>query len=803
MKLLILTLEKPGIVFKIYLEFENGESTFIKSDSSCLCTNKKFQNWKKNSFDDSNWKEAVVTAVIGDKPWNIPSLQLKLPPALYLRKEFLLKPNIKSAFVCISALGLYELHVNGEKISDYLAPGWTDYNTRVYYNLFDVKENLISSDKNSIGIIIADGWYSGYLGWENGREYYGDSPKVIAQLFIQYEDGTAEIIRTDNSWKSSHGPILEADLLKGEKYDARVESKITGWNKANFDEKKWLPVNVFSEIKSKLQVHPGLPIKIKEELAAIKITEPKKGIYVFDLGQNLAGVVKLKVRANRGRKITIRYAEMLNEDGTIYIENLRMSRSTDVYVCKGQEEEIWQPKFTYHGFRYVEVKGLSTPSLDCVIGLAIGTAMPPAGSFNSSNKMLNKIYKNILWSQKSNYIDIPTDCPQRDERLGWTGDAVTFISTAALNMDVAAFYTKWLVDLNDAQREDGAYPPIAPFINFGAGPLFFGAAAWADAGIVVPYFLYKTYGDKNVLNKYYNNMKSYIDYLIKNSVNFIRPEEGYGDWLNLNDETSKSFIGTAFFAYVVSLMIEVSAILEKVNDVILFNNLWQNIKTAFSSNFFDEEKELTESSQTTYTLVLAFNLLDEKEQEFILQKLVEKIESSEYHLSTGFIGLGFIFKILKKYEKYDLIMKIILNDSYPSWGNMINNGATTLWERWDSFDPQKGFFDPTMNSFNHCSLGTVGECFYSVLGGINLENLDQKEVIIKPFFAEQLDFADVSYNSIYGKICVNWKKKNGRIFIKIEIPFNIKAEFHLMEFVKSKQRKFILKPGVNQFEFTL
>ncbi len=772
----------PGLTLKLYLESNNGNTKIVRTSSSWKSSNKYETDWNSVSFNDRNWKRSIIVKTMGELPWRSPRQETKLPPPYYVRKTFISSKKIKKAWLTICCLGCYEVHLNGRIISNHkLAPGWTDFNKRVNYLMYDVKDQLKSSGENVIGAVVADGWYACYIGWEHGREYYGKFPKVKIQLNIEYNDGTSNCIISNRTWKVSYGPVLESDILHGETYDARKEKLIEGWDKTKFNDVDWQSPKEIINIKISKKWHPGLPVKINENLSPVKIYKHKSNSCIFDFGQNFAGIVRLKIREKRGTKLILKYAEMLDEDGLLYTENIRMARATDTYFCKGQSLEIWEPKFTYHGFRYVEVTGLSSnPSKETLTGLVMHSYLPQSGKFKSSNQLLNNIYHNIIWSQKSNYYDIPTDCPQRDERLGWTGDAVNFIRTAGFNMDVAAFYTKWLVDLNDAQREDGAYPPIAPYINFGVGPLYFGAADWADAGIVVPYFMYQYYGDKRVLERYYRNMQKYISYLVSNSNNIIRPESGYGDWLNVNEETSNSFIGTAFFAYVVSLMEKISSVLNYKDEKKKYSSLLINIKKAFNKNFVLNEGTLTEDTQTAYVLALSFNLLSKRNEKIAIQKLVKKIEEFNCHLKTGFIGLAFVFDVLKKYEFYDIIYKLLLNRDFPSWGYMIEDGATTLWERWDGRTPENGFFDPTMNSFNHCSLGVVGEVFYSVIGGIRQKSNGFKQILLQPVFHKNLKHAKTVYNSICGKIICEWKLKENKIYLNVEIPVNVTAELRIL-----------------------
>ncbi len=787
-------LDKPGLSAKLFLNFKNQRTKIIRSDSSWKSSNNFYSDWHKMNFKNSKLKLAKEIVKMGAKPWRIPEKDLILPPPVYLRKTFKTKSHIKKAYVFISAMGLYNLSINGKQITnDRLTPGWTNFTKRINYYTYDVTKFIVSNSNNTLGIILADGWYSGYLGWERKRSYYGKNPKAILQLEIEYVNGGKDIIATDKSWKASYGPIQEADILMGESYDARKEKLIDGWDTFLFNDNSWGKVKIYNKIRTKLNSHPGNPIRIVKEIIPINITSPSKGIHIFDFGQNFAGSVRIKVSGIKSKTIVFRFGEVLNKNGSLYTENLRMARATDTYKTKGIEEEIWEPLCTYHGFRYVEITGYNEePTKKTITGLVLSSSMPHSGSFTCSNKLLNKIYMNIVWSQLSNFMDIPTDCPQRDERLGWTADAIDFIKTAAFNFNISAFYTKWLQDLNDAQEKNGAYPAIAPKPDINVGPLYSGAPGFADAGIISPYILYKYYNDKNILRKYYSNMQHYIDYLIRNSENYIRPNYGYGDWLSINAETSNELIGTAFFAYVVKLISEISKAIGEIKLSWEYDLLFSKIKKAFNKKFVLKDGQLKDRTQSAYLLAISFNLLTKEKTKKAFKFLIEDIKGRDWHLSTGFIGLQFLLPTLSKFNRDDIAYKLLLDERYPSWGFMIKNGATTMWERWNSYTPDNGIFDPLMNSFNHTSLGVIGEWIYTNIGGINISKIGFKEIIIKPKIGVGLSFANTSYNSINGKIVSNWRINKNKIIYEIEIPINTNANVYL----QAASKKYILENGI-------
>jgi len=768
-------LDKPGLTGKLYLRFAGGSQNLIRIDSRWKVSNQHEEGWCLPDYDDSDWESARRVAIMGDKPWRVPEYKLKLPPPPYLRKTFTLHRTIRRAYVYASALGLYELRINGRKVSgDKLTPGWTDYSRRVYYNSYDITKD-VKEGVNCLGMILADGWYSGYIGWERRREYYGKHPQAIAQLEIEYEDGSNQLVITDDGWKAAFGAIREADLLMGEYFDAGIDDDMKGWDTAIFNDADWNRVVVSEDVKPKLQAYPGNPVICVREMHSQKLYEPKTGVYVFDLGQNIAGYVRLKIREPRGTRIVIRHGEEINSDGTLYTGNLRMARATDVYIARGSGEEIWEPRFTYHGFRYVELTGCThPPGLDAVTGCVIHSGMDETGTFNSSNDLINKLYENIKWTQRGNFIDIPTDCPQRDERLGWT-DNHHFFPTASYNMDVAAFYSKWLIDLNDAQDDEGAYPPIAPKPDLGVGPLYAGASGWADAGILIPYNLYKRYGDVRVLQMYYPNMVRYIEYLCRNSEQYIRPDYGYGDWLSVDADTPGALIGTVFFARVCGLMSEIARILDKTNDSLKYSDLHKNIKQAFMKLFVNDDGRISGDTQTGYVLAIQFGLLDAEIERRAFQHLVSDIESRRYHISTGFLGIPYILHVLTKHNRTDIAYRLIQNEAYPSWGYMVKNGATTMWERWNSRTPEDGFFNPLMNSFNHCSLGAFGDWLYEVPGGIREQIQKDVDFIIRPETCDSIDSCVSSFRSVKGDVRVSWEVQAKVLTIDVQIPVNARA----------------------------
>jgi alpha-L-rhamnosidase len=736
--------------------------------------------WTMGLLDPSDWKAKWIGY---DAPWE--GFGTELPPLPFLRKEFSIGKGIKRAILYVSALGSCEVRLNGQRVGeDIFIPGWSYFRKRAYYRAYDVTD-LLKVGRNAIGAILADEWYAGFCGGWGKRNAYGGEPRLLLQLSMDFQDGTEGVLVSDGTWKAKYGPILEADFYMGETYDARRE--MPGWDSPGFDDSDWEPVAVTDKVGIQLTSHPGEPVRKLMELRATSMHEPKPGVFVFDMGQNMVGWARIKVKGERGRRITLRFAEVLNPDGTIYRENLRRARCTDTYICKGEGEEIWEPGFTFRGFRYVEVTGYpGRPPLDAVTGVVVGSDVPIVGSFECSNPLVNRLLQNIIWSLRGNYLEVPTDCPQRDERQGWTGDAQIFARTASYLADISAFMTKWLIDLNDSQRDDGAYPDVAPFT--GAG---FGTPAWGDAGIIIPYILYLVYGDKRIIERYYERMARYIDYLIRNSRDLLRPDHGYGDWVPAGAETPKDVLATAYFAYVSKLMSEMAEAIGRKEDGDRYRDLFEKIKDAFNKAYVLPDGRIKGETQTCYVLALYLDLLPESLRPLALNHLVSDIERRDWHLSTGFVGTRMLLPVLSRFGRDDVAYRLFLQETYPSWLYPVKHGATTIWERWDSWREDRGFQDPGMNSFNHYAFGSVGEWIFSTVVGIDTDGPGFRRIRIHPHL-DGLDFVRARYKSIAGEIGVEWRKRGDKLEVDLLIPVNAKATVYL----PAKGPEYVLEGGV-------
>ncbi len=685
-------------------------------------------------------------------------------------KEFSLKDKpVKKARVYATALGLYEIKINGKRLGDiFFAPGWTNYKKRVQYQTY-VADGMLQNH-NKIEITVANGWYKGIFGLKCTPNIYGDKVSVLAEIHITYADGAKQIIKTDESWKVTTKSIRYSEIYMGEIVDSTFKGeKICSAARIDFD-------------KSRILAQESEPVRITERLPAKRLIVSPKQERIIDFGQNLTGFVEMRVMGKPGQRITIRHAEVLDKQGNLYTENLRQARATDVFICNG-EEQIFMPHFTFHGFRYIAVDGLEDEQirLENFTACVLHTDMEPTGSFNCSNELVNQLQSNIRWSQRSNFLDIPTDCPQRDERLGWTGDAQVFSWTAAYNYSVALFFRKWLHDLASEQTKEFGVPHIVPNI-FGEHR---GAAGWSDAATIVPWVLYQVYGDKRILEEQYESIKGWVDYLTSRcgENGLWQTDFQYGDWLALDRESSESrtgatdvyLIANAFYAYSTHIVGKVARILGKAEDADKYDELYRKIKKAFNEEYVTATGRLVSETQTACVLVLHFNLVDEKRRERIIKTLQNKVAEHNYHLTTGFLGTPYLLHVLSENGLHEMAGKIFLQQDYPSWLYAVKLGATTVWERWDSIRPNGDLQSPMMNSFNHYAYGSVGDWMYRKLAGINQLEPGYKKILIKPQPIEGISWVKATFNSPYGLIRVEWSTKNKKIFLDVEIPANTTA----------------------------
>ena len=746
--------------------------------------------WEMGLLAQSDWKAKWIE-MEGDT--------LRYSPSPHFRKEFLSARTIATARVYITSHGFYELQLNGKKVGDQvLTPGWTSYSKRLQYQVYDVTGMLLKGN-NAIGVVLGDGWYRGTLAWGNNWAIYGKKLGVLFQLKISYTDGTESVIVSDETWKASNdGAIRMNDIYNGETYDAT--KKLTGWNNPGYDDKNWQHVKTGYYNNSNLIASEGSPVRKIQEIKPVKIFRTPKGSLIADMGQNMVGWLRLKVSGKKGTVVTLRHAEVLDKFGEFYTTNLRAAKCQLTYTLAGTGEEVYEPRFTFMGFRYVEVTGFpSDLTADNLTGVVVHSDMPVTGTFECSNPLINQLQHNIQWGQKGNFVDVPTDCPQRDERLGWTGDAQAFCRTAAYNMDVSSFFTKWLKDIAADQKQGGEVPDVIPdILNKQGSTSAQPSAGWGDVSVIAPWTMYTVYGDKNFLENQYKSMKAWVEYIRKKAGDSYIWKDGskYGDWLFYHPPvdnhtepdgyTDHNFIATAFFAYSASILAEAAKALGKTDDAKMYSDLFSKIKEVFINEYVTKAGRVGTNSQTSYVLALKFNLLPENLRSKAAEFLVNDIKDRDNHLSTGFLGTLYLCHVLSDNGYTDTAYDLLLQESYPSWLYPVKMGATTIWERWDGEKTDSTFEDPGMNSFNHYAYGAIGDWMYRVSAGIETMGPGYKHIIIQPHPAKKLTYSRASFESSYGTIGSGWEKKDGKVIIKVRIPANTSATIILPATVQDK-----------------
>jgi alpha-L-rhamnosidase len=696
-------------------------------------------------------------------------------PAPYLRRAFVVDGELRRARLYITAAGLYEATLNGVRVSDdQLTPGWTDYARRVNYQSYDVTA-LVRAGPNVIGAVLADGWYSGRVGLTRTRELYGSGPALLAQLVLDWSDGIRTTVGSDEQWRATFGPLMASDLLMGQTYDARRE--LGAWHLADYDDAAWRPAVRVAGPVGVLAGQPCAPVTAVAQLHPIALSEPIPGSYVFDLGQNMVGRVRLRLKGPAGTITRVRYGEVLSPDGALYTENLRGARATDTYIKGADAPESWEPAFTVHGFRYAELTGCpQPPTFADVTGIVVSSIDEASGEFDCSDPLVRQLQHNIVWGQRGNFVEVPTDCPQRDERLGWMGDAQVFVATACFNADVAAFLTKWTTDVFDAQSPEGAFPDVAPLPpRDTVVDLAHGAPGWGDAGVIVPWSLYHCYGDRRILELAYQPSIAWIHYIRSRNPDLIwRVGRGndYGDWLAVDADTPKEVVATAYFARSARLVARMGSVLGRADEAKLYDGLADDIAAAFRAAFVTSEGRVLGNTQTGYALALRFGLLTEDQRIGAARWLAADIEARDWHMSTGFLGVGHLLPALTDIGRIDLAYRLLLQETFPSWGYAIRRGATTIWERWDGLRPDGTLQDPAMNSFNHYALGSVGEWLYTVVGGLRChqDSAGWEHIVVQPHSGGNLTWASCRYESVRGPVACRWELDGERLSVEVEIP---------------------------------
>jgi alpha-L-rhamnosidase len=713
----------------------------------------------------------------GDRPLDAHGLE----PCPHLRRAFQVRGPVRRARAYVTARGVYELRLNGRRVGDAeLAPGWTDYTRRIRYQAYDVTDHLRDGE-NVVAAVLADGWWSGYVGFDPRRPamHYGRFPELLAQLHIDLEDGARQVVATDAAWRERPGRIRYADLLMGECHDAR--ESLDGFDAPGYDDGDWRPVAVMSADRSTLVAAVDEPVRVLDELRPAAVTRRPDGELLADFGQNLVGRVRLTVSGSPpGRRIVLRHAEALRADGSLYTENLRTAEATDVFIAAGEGVEVFEPRFTFHGFRYVEVSGLEG-ELD-VVARVLGSDTPWAGSFRCSDPEVEQLQSNIRWGQRGNFLSVPTDCPQRDERLGWLADAQVFLPTACWNADVAAFFTKWMDDVLDAQGSDGAFTNVAPRIS---GVPDQGAPGWGDAGVIVPWHLYRVYEDRRVLERSFDGMLAWVDHVHRNNPDLVwRHAVGphFGDWLQVGVQTPRDVLATAFFAHSAALTARAAQVLGRDADAARCDALAARIRERFRESFVDADGRVAGGTQTGYLLALALGLLADEQVDAAVEHLAADIEARGRHLSTGFLGVGLIAPVLTDHGRADLAYALLHQAGYPSWLYSVRHGATTVWERWDGWTAERGFQAAAMNSLNHYALGSIGEWLYRDVAGISQAagSAGFRELVVRPRMGGRLVWAEGRYESVRGLVAARWELLGGdRFVLEVEIPPGVAATVHV------------------------
>ena len=775
---------RNAIAARGVIELADGRQIEFNTDGSWKAAVAPGGNWFAPEFDDSGWVAATVVAPFSEQLSKY--YDITIGPGRYLHKNFTPQKSIAKARLYATALGVYEAFIDGKRVSDdLLAPGWTDYTKRVMVQTYDVTK-LIHPGQNAVGAVLGDGWYAGRLGWM-GAAQYGTRPVFNAQLEITYADGSTDVIATDDSWKAGPGEIIGSDEQWGEIIDA--QKAVKDWDQPAFDNSTWSNA-VVEEHSFALVPQLGPPVRALMELAPQKITRHGDA-WIVDFGQNLVGHVRLVAKGPAGDTVTVRHAETINSDGSLYTENLRTALATDKFTLGGTGRETLEPHFTFHGFRYAEITGYPGTLKDGDIrAVVVSSDTPPTGTFECSNPDLNRLYQNIVWSQHGNFLSVPTDCPQRDERLGWMGDAQVFAPTAARNADVSAFFTKCMVDVDDGQNTSGDFADVSPRVSRPQPAM----PVWGDAGVIIPWAMFEAYGDKSFLADNYPFMARWVDFSKERALHpqpspFARipleQQTNYAGRLILNGgvgdhlapiRTPTEVVDTAYFAHSAQLVARAATLLGKTDNAAKYDKLFHDIKDTFNEAFVSTNGVIQGDTQTGYILALQFGLLPENLRAAAAQHLADNV-AQHGHLTGGFVGNGLICPVLTEIGRSDLAWQLVLTNTYPSWLFSVKNGATTIWERWDGWTPERGFQDSSMNSFNHYSLGSVGTWLYSGAAGIQPDDASpgNKHFFLAPQFTTRLLHVKATLDSPYGVIASGWRVEKDQILYDVTIPPNSSA----------------------------
>lgn len=728
-------------------------------------------SWEAGLLDPAAWTGRWIGYADPDAVTDPAALDAERPGAL-LRRAFEVATAVVSARLHVTALGLYEMSINGVRVgSQLLTPGWTDYQRRVQYQTYDLTSLLVEG-RNVLGARVADGWFAGHVA-SFGRWQYGDAPLLLCQLEIETVGGRQRI-ETDENWTGRRGPATVAQLLHGERVDGRQESP--GWDRPDGGPVDFMPVQLHAD--------PGIAIVASrdEGVGVIRVLQGQAVRHlsgrrqIVDFGQNIAGHLRLEASGPAGATIMVRHGEALAPDGELYTDNLRAAEACDSYTFRGDGVERFEPRFTFHGFRFAEITAMTEGvRIDRLEAIAVSSARCTTGGFECSSELLNAVHGNAVWSLRDNFISIPTDCPQRDERLGWLADVEVFAPTALFLTDVANVLEAWLIDVSDGQRPSGAYPDFAPTLGWAGA----GNSGWADAGILVPWTLYQHTGDRTPLERQYESMRRYLLFLAGDHTEGRRSAGRYGDWLSLGPATSKELVGTAYLAHVSRVFGRIAALLGSAEDARVAEGLENAARSAFIRDHVSEHGRIRDETQTGYAMALAFDLLPPDARQPAADRLATLVEEAHAHLATGFLGTPLILPVLSQTGHHELAARVAQQETYPSWGFEVRNGATTIWERWDSWTPEHGFNDPKMNSLNHYAFGAVADWMHRYVAGLAPTAPGYGRILVRPRPAAGITWARAHHDSPCGRHAVAWEVDAGTLVVKVDTPPNTVAEVAL------------------------